>query len=95
MTQLSPETWLVTGGRPEQDGSPLNVPLVPASNFLLGGERQYSREDSTPTWAALEELIGVLEGGESVAFSSGDKDDFLRLRFNCRPQSTLSNEKQK
>ena len=82
MTQLSPETWLVTGGRPEQDGSPLNVPLVPASNFLLGGERQYSREDSTPTWAALEELIGVLEGGESVAFSSGDKDDFLRLRFN-------------
>ncbi len=71
MTTLSPETWLVTGGRPEEDGSPLNVPLVPASNFLIGGERLYSREDSTPTWAALEVLIGELEGGESVAFSSG------------------------
>ena len=71
MTTLSPETWLVTGGRPEEVGSPLNVPLVPSSNFLIGGERQYSREDSTPTWAALEKLIGELEGGESVAFSSG------------------------
>ena len=71
MSKLSPESWLVTGARPEEAGSPLNVPLVPASNFLLGAGKQYSREDGTPTWNALEELVGGLEGGESITFSSG------------------------
>lgn len=71
MTDLSPESWLVTGARPEEDGAPLNVPPVPASNFLLGAGKNYSREDSTPTWNALEKLVGGLEGGESIAFSSG------------------------
>ena len=71
MSKLSPESWLVSGARPEEAGSPLNVPLIPASNFLLGAGKVYSREDSTPTWNALEELVGGLEGGESVAFASG------------------------
>ena len=65
------ESWLVTGGRASQPGSPLNVPLVPASNFILGEDRSYSRDDGTPTWEALEEVVGGLEAGKAVAFASG------------------------
>lgn len=68
---IDPKTWLVASGRPTQPGEPLNTPIVPASNFLHGEGAVYARETGTPTWAALEELIGGLEGGRSVAFSSG------------------------
>jgi cystathionine gamma-synthase len=71
MKKLRPETWLVSGGRPETAGAPLNVPIVPASNFLAGDERSYSRDGGTPTWEALETLVGGLENGRSIAFSSG------------------------
>ena len=64
-------SWLVAGGRPDRPGEPLNTPLVPASNFLLGDERIYSRDGGTPGWEALETLIGGLEGGCAVAFASG------------------------
>jgi len=67
----SPESWLVAAGRDRRPGSPLNVPLYPASNFVLGERRAYSRDDGTPGWEALEEIIGGLEGGSAVAFSSG------------------------
>lgn len=70
-TQLKPDSWLVTAGRSSEPGSPLNVPLVPASNFIIGGKREYSRDDGTPTWEALEQLVGGLESGRSVAFASG------------------------
>lgn len=65
------ESWLVSAGRDGRPGAPLNVPLVPASNFVKGADRVYSRDDGTPTWEALEEIVGGLEGGESVAFASG------------------------
>ena len=65
------ESWLVTAGRDSEAGAPLNTPLVPASNFLMGGQRHYSRDDGTPTWEALEDVIGGLESGQSVAFASG------------------------
>jgi cystathionine gamma-synthase len=65
------ESWLVSAGRDSEPGAPLNVPLVPASNFILGTERSYSRDDGTPTWDALEEIVGGLESGKSVAFASG------------------------
>jgi cystathionine gamma-synthase len=68
---IKPESWLVSAGRPSDPGAPLNVPLVPASNFVLGGGPAYSRDDGTPTWEALEEVIGGLEGGRAVAFASG------------------------
>jgi cystathionine gamma-synthase len=70
-TDVDPVTWLVAAGRPDRPGEPLNAPLVPASNFLLGTERIYSRDGGTPGWDALETLIGGLEGGEAVAFASG------------------------
>jgi cystathionine gamma-synthase len=71
MSELHPESWLVSAARPEETGAPLNVPLVPASNFLLRGGREYARDGGTPTWEALEELVGGLEGGRAVAFASG------------------------
>lgn len=68
---LKIESWLVAAGRPSEAGQPLNVPLVPASNFIIDGGRVYARGDGTPTWEALEELVGGLEGGRAVAFASG------------------------
>ncbi|HQR30953.1 MAG TPA: PLP-dependent transferase [Anaeromyxobacteraceae bacterium] len=67
----SPSSLLVAAGRDRRPAAPLNVPPVPASNFVLGGGRAYSRDDGTPTWEALEEVIGLLEGGRAVAFASG------------------------
>src|SRR5438045_8785267 len=65
------ESWLVSAGRDRRPGAPLNVPPWPASNFVLGDQRAYSRDDGTPGWEALEEIVGGLEGGSSVAFASG------------------------
>ena len=67
----SVESWLVAAGRDGRPGSPLNVPPCPASNFILGDRRAYSRDDGTPGWDALEEIVGGLEGGSSVSFASG------------------------
>lgn len=71
MHKYDPATRVVSLARPSDEGSPLNVPMMPASNFLLGTGKVYSREDSTATWNALEQVVGDLEGGECVAFSSG------------------------
>ncbi len=72
-----PQTTLITAGRPaDEPGQPLNVPIVMASNFRAGnlgrtGGREYSRNDGTPGWEALEEVVGQLEVGDAVAFASG------------------------
>jgi cystathionine gamma-synthase len=67
----SVESWLVSAGRDRRPGSPLNVPPWPSSNFVLGEHRAYSRDDGTPGWEALEEIVGGLEGGSAVSFASG------------------------
>lgn len=64
-------TWLIYGGRPVNLGDPLNVPPVMASNFRLPHERYYTRTEGTETQDAFEVLMGGLEGGRSLAFSSG------------------------
>lgn len=71
-----PSTTLVTAGRPPaHPAEPLNVPVVLASNFrnheVAATVREYSRTDSSPGWEALEDIVGTLEGGDAVAFSSG------------------------
>jgi cystathionine gamma-synthase len=85
---LQPETILVEGGRPERTaGSPMNLPLYPATNFRSAHDgksprltpdvhaeadpRRYARTDGTPSWAAFESVVGALEGGVATAFSSG------------------------
>lgn len=67
----SVESWLISAGRDRRPGSPLSVPPCPASNFVLGERRAYSRDDGTPGWEALEEIVGGLEGGSAVSFASG------------------------
>ena len=68
---IKPESWLISAGRASEPGAPLNVPLIPASNFIIGRGREYARDDGTPTWEALEEVVGGLESGKAVAFASG------------------------
>lgn len=58
------------GRPPRRPGAPVNVPLSLSSTFHQGGDLVYGREDN-PTWAALEDAVGGLEGGTAVAFASG------------------------
>jgi cystathionine gamma-synthase len=71
MSKLSKQSWLVAAGRPSEPGASLNVPMVPASNFELSGKRIYTRDTGSPGWEALETIVGGLEGGDAVAYSSG------------------------
>jgi cystathionine gamma-synthase len=68
---LRHETAVISLGRPAPvpDG-PLNVPITPASALQAGGVAGYARDGHAP-WAALEEVIGALEGGRALTFSSG------------------------
>lgn len=68
---MNTSSWLAGGARPHSPGSPLNVPPIPVSTFVHGAGREYARDHGTPTWEALEELIGRLEKGIAVSFSSG------------------------
>jgi hypothetical protein len=47
------------------------VPRVKLGNFVLGECRAYSRDDGTPGWEAMEEIVGGLECGSSVSLASG------------------------
>ncbi len=67
---LHPETLAVVRGRETGPGSPLNVPPVLASTFRDGPTARYGRWGN-PTWEALEAALGALEGGDALAFSSG------------------------
>jgi cystathionine gamma-synthase len=68
---LRPATVAVTAGRPAASpDAPLNEPVVFASAYHAGGPVAYAR-DGNPSWSALEDAIGALEGGSALAFSSG------------------------
>jgi cystathionine gamma-synthase len=74
--RLRVETRLAVLGRGEgRPGQPLNVPIVPASNFRADASgvagREYARDDGTPGWEAFEQLLSDLEGGPAVCFASG------------------------
>lgn len=71
VSEIKPESWIVSAGRWPDPGAPLNVPPFLASNYVLGGDRIYARAAGTPTWEALETIVGGLEGGRAVAFASG------------------------
>ena len=55
-------------------GDPVPLPITPASTFHLPGEpgdfHQYGRSEN-PTWEAVEEMLGHLEGAPCLAFPSG------------------------
>ena len=70
-SEWSTATQAIAAGRPPNvpDG-PLNQSVVFASTYHAHGPVAYGRDDN-PTWTALEEVIGVLEGGTAVSFASG------------------------
>ncbi|MBB4687169.1 trans-sulfuration enzyme family protein [Amycolatopsis jiangsuensis] len=71
MDDWTPRTRAIAAGRPHGPGTPLNTPIVATSTFEAGGDSVYARSDGTETWAALEEVVGALEGGHATAFGSG------------------------
>jgi len=64
-------TWVVASGRTRVPGTPLNVPPEFASNYYLPTDRVYSRSDGTSTSLTLEDVVGGLEGGRALVFSTG------------------------
>ncbi|GAA1428851.1 aminotransferase class I/II-fold pyridoxal phosphate-dependent enzyme [Microlunatus lacustris] len=73
---LHPETVAVTVGRPDRVvDAPLNTPVTFAATYVgdhdtTSGSLGYGRYGN-PTWQALEDGIGALEGGRALTFSSG------------------------
>jgi cystathionine gamma-synthase len=68
---LDPATIAVAAGRgAHAPGAPVNVPPVLSSVFREGGDVGYAREGN-PTWTALEEVLGALDGGDALTFASG------------------------
>ncbi|MFL6061742.1 MAG: trans-sulfuration enzyme family protein [Marmoricola sp.] len=72
---IRPATRAVHVGRPPHTSDePMNVPIMMASTYVAGGEREYGRY-ANPTWAAFEEALASLEGGEQgaqcLSFASG------------------------
>jgi cystathionine gamma-synthase len=68
---LRPATVAVTAGRPAHEpDQPLNPPIVMAATYVAGGDLEYGRYGN-PTWTALEDVLGALEGGRCLTFASG------------------------
>lgn len=69
--KFRPSTNAVVAGRaePRPDG-PLAVPPVFSATYHAGGDDGYGRYGN-PTWAALEDALGELEGGTAITFASG------------------------
>jgi cystathionine gamma-synthase len=75
-TQLHLETVAVTAGRPYHVvDAPLNPPVVFASTYVGAHDTSAAKigygRYGNPTWQALEQAIGALEGGGALAFASG------------------------
>lgn len=72
-SELRAASVAVAAGRGARaTGEPVNVPVT-LSTVTHGGSGQppaYAR-DGTPTWAAFEEVVGTLEGGQACSFASG------------------------
>ncbi|MBD3784317.1 MAG: PLP-dependent transferase [Micrococcales bacterium] len=68
---LAPATRLVALGRePAVPGGQVGAPLVLTSTYHADGPVTYGRSGN-PTWAALEEALGSLEGGDALVLASG------------------------
>lgn len=67
----SPATRLVGLGRPTREpGAPAGPGIELSSTYVAGDGPTYGRF-SNRTWEALEQVLGDLEGGSALAFSSG------------------------
>jgi cystathionine gamma-synthase len=69
---LHPDSLVVSLGRPEAPGAPLSAPIVLAAPYRNDPDaNRYARHDVTDTVAALETILGELDGGRAFAFASG------------------------
>ena len=69
--QLRPETQVVQEGRPEREpGAPIIGGIAVSTTYRAGGEYIYGRSDND-TWKDLEAVLGALEAGRALVFSSG------------------------
>ena len=70
-SSFRPGTIAVTAGRPARTpDAPLNTPITMAATYVAGGDVEYGRYGN-PTWTALEDALGALEGGRCLTFASG------------------------
>ena len=70
-SELTPATRAVALGRPAREpGAPVGAPVNFTSTYVADGAVSYARVGN-PTWTALEEVLGGLEGGEALTFASG------------------------
>ncbi len=72
MQKLSPASWLVSAGRPRGTGRAAEHAV--GTGLQLPARRRVASIPATAarrTWEALEDIIGNLEGGEALTFSSG------------------------
>ncbi|CAB5239642.1 unannotated protein [freshwater metagenome] len=68
---LNPETIAISAGRPARDtDASVNPDISISSTFHAGGPIGYGRYGNS-SWSALEDAIAQLEGGATLAFSSG------------------------
>ena len=68
---LHPETEVVLRGRPEREpGGAIIGGISVSTTFRAGGEYIYGRSDND-TWKDLEAVLGALEAGRALVFSSG------------------------
>ncbi|WP_293783178.1 PLP-dependent aspartate aminotransferase family protein [uncultured Aeromicrobium sp.] len=67
---LAPSSIAVSVGRPHEPGDPLSAPITLASALVPGGAAEYARAGN-PVWEPLERVVGELENGQALAFSSG------------------------
>ena len=70
MNSPHPETVCVEAGGDHTPGEPVSPVVHLSTTYHHGGDYEYIREAS-PTIEAFERVLGSLEGGHAVAFSSG------------------------
>jgi len=74
MSELHPESVVVSAGRPHAEDAPVSSPIVmtaPYRHRHSSADNHYSRHDVTDTIRCFQDLLGALEGGQALAFSSG------------------------
>ncbi|MCA1782718.1 MAG: PLP-dependent aspartate aminotransferase family protein [Dermatophilaceae bacterium] len=71
LPELSLASRAVAAGRePRVPGGSVGAPLVHTSTYHADGDVVYARVGN-PTWTALEDALGSLEGGVATSFASG------------------------
>jgi cystathionine gamma-lyase len=89
-----PSTRAIHAGRPPaEQGAPLLPGPVLAAPYHLSGAADASPyaygRDANPTWTALEQAIGALDGGETVSFASGMAAVSAVVLSQLRPADVL------